>query len=53
VIFFRVKALPPEEGIETEAGLSVEHYIISVKALPPEEGIETTSPCLAPFAPSR
>jgi len=39
-----VKALPPEEGIET---LSSDQYLksrVKVKALPPEEGIETVHP---------
>jgi len=36
-----VKALPPEEGIETLATFSLSFSSRGVKALPPEEGIET------------
>jgi len=38
----RVKALPPEEGIETQFQfVDQAHEMTTVKALPPEEGIET------------
>jgi len=36
-----VKALPPEEGIETRTAPALPRPAGVVKALPPEEGIET------------
>jgi len=38
---YGVKALPPEEGIETSIQNLLHRFSPSVKALPPEEGIET------------
>jgi len=39
-----VKALPPEEGIETWGWVGTGKLGSGVKALPPEEGIETLEP---------